>query len=877
MTNIAKLILAAIVPIMFLGVIPDRGETASKPIPKVNKDSGMILDGEVNHAGTSNIGSIGPYVVAAGSFDEESCAAQSSLSSNSAESNLIVQKQHEETSYYLRDIDFFDSNVGWAVGAAHWDQAAKTYKGTIIKTLNGGDTWTAQKAGVTVVLYGVYFVNANKGWVVGENGTILHTDDGGSTWTGQTAATAAKFRGVFFSDVNNGWATATQPIHYDIWGDPDNWEASIWHTGNGGQTWVEQSIPTSASILRRIQFVDLQKGWAVGVKYIGDDEIGHPQHQPCVYHTIDGGQTWAEQFSPDTDITFTAVDFIDANTGWVAGFKTSGAPEGGVVFHTTNGGTSWEQQNGGENIFDHIEDIHFLDLNKGYAAGFNPLGGTCLWRTLNNGTTWQEMDVNNQSDGEFLYGVAVNGGRVVAVGDHDLMAISTDPWGTYEPPFSDSLFNLMYLNIHYRFEDVFFADANHGWAVGRRTFLPDVWGQVIFSTQDGGLTWLSQYEKAPPEGCTFSRFRLDSVYFTDLLNGWAVGKPETWYDAGWSKGAILHTADGGLHWEEQGDELGGIYEFFAVQFLDPLNGWALNPGHYGGPYPYPRTIFLAHTIDGGVNWAWVDSGIEGDLSVGGEDVQGDLVFTDSLHGWAVGGLGEVIHTEDGGINWVKQDLTCGWPSCPIRLYAVEFLNDHEGWIAGEGLYHTTDGGNNWLPDENISDKPDFQDIQFLDANNGWIAGNSGILGYTYNGGGIWNFIESGSAASLRGISFVDPERGWLVGDYGTILKVSKPISVTSPNGMEKWHKGILYKITWICENVIGDVSIELYKEDVKVKDIATIAASSGTYSWKVPMDLTAGDDYKIRIFQGSIEDYSDNVFTIDKKVLNMEILLLLLD
>ena len=690
-----------------------------------------------------------------------------------------IVKQFEETSYYLKDIDFITTTVGWAVGVPHWDQAGKVYTGTVIKTSDGGDTWAAQDAGVSEMLWGVEFVDANNGWAVGTSGTILHTSDGGEHWITQTVATSDEFLGVVFTDASTGWATSVKPVHYDSWGEPDNWEAAIWHTSNGGETWVQQAVPSNASILHDVDFIDAQTGWAVGVKYIGDDQYGRPEHRAAIYHTADGGLTWNEQYSPELEISFTTVDFLDATNGWVAGFPTRSDLTGGFVFHTSDGGETWERQEPG-GFFDPLWDVQFVDQNRGYVVGFNYIAawGPPVWRTLDGGATWTKV-LMVKHDAEGLFGVAVVGDQVIAVGDHDFVAKSTRAWDSCEwvppePPchYCGCLFEQFYLNTHYVFHEVFFADETHGWAVGRRSGEVTQWWQVIFHTQDGGNTWETQYEHAPPLDGLFSYHQLDSVYFTDHQNGWAVGMSETYWNpdlgtsGGWEHhGAILHTTDGGLNWEEQGGELYDDWdlEFFAVQFLDSQNGWALAAGRFPS-----ANIFLAHTTDGGTHWNWVDTEIEGHIKITLSTVQGDVVFTDEQHGWAVGGLGEVIHTDDGGAHWVKQELSCGYPSCPIRCFAVEFVDNQVGWIAGEQFYHTTDSGAQWLP-QDIGVGGDLQDIQFLDDRVGWLAGERGVLMYTSDGGNRWHELESGTPFALRGLFFVNPTRGWIVGDYGTIL------------------------------------------------------------------------------------------------------------
>ena len=217
-------------------------------------------------------------------------------------------RQFEETSYYLKDVAFVTADIGWAVGEPHWDQTEKRYKGTIIKTTNAGDTWSAQEAGVTEGFRGVCFLDANQGWVVGANGTILHTSDGGNLWVKQTVATTDDFRGVVFVDNNTGWATCIKPMHYDSRGEADNWQAAIWHTSDGGENWVQQAVPTNTSILNRIDFIDSLTGWAVGNKFVGYDGPW-PEHEGAIYHTTDGGLTWSEQYNQE-QITFTAVDAL---------------------------------------------------------------------------------------------------------------------------------------------------------------------------------------------------------------------------------------------------------------------------------------------------------------------------------------------------------------------------------------------------------------------------------------------------------------------------------------------------------------------------------------------------------------------------------------
>jgi hypothetical protein len=88
------------------------------------------------------------------------------------------------------------------------------------------------------------------------------------------------------------------------------------------------------------------------------------------------------------------------------------------------------------------------------------------------------------------------------------------------------------------------------------------------------------------------------------------------------------------------------------------------------------------------------------------------------------------------------------------------------------------------------------------------------------------------------------------------------ITVTSPNGSESWAAGSAHLVTWTSAGISGNVTIELYKGGSFNSTIGTADVAAGTYSWTVPSAQAAGTDYKVRISQGAVEDFSDGNFTI---------------
>jgi photosystem II stability/assembly factor-like uncharacterized protein len=77
--------------------------------------------------------------------------------------------QTETKNGLLEDIQFYDSQIGYACG----------YGGTIYRTSDGGENWLRYGEGVTETLTDVDFINKERGWAVGFSGTILFTKNSG--------------------------------------------------------------------------------------------------------------------------------------------------------------------------------------------------------------------------------------------------------------------------------------------------------------------------------------------------------------------------------------------------------------------------------------------------------------------------------------------------------------------------------------------------------------------------------------------------------------------------------------------------------------------------------------------------------------------------
>jgi len=101
---------------------------------------------------------------------------------------------------------------------------------------------------------------------------------------------------------------------------------------------------------------------------------------------------------------------------------------------------------------------------------------------------------------------------------------------------------------------------------------------------------------------------------------------------------------------------------------------------------------------------------------------------------------------------------------PDNLYAVEFPSDKVGFIAGYSgsLFKTEDGGETWSGIY-MGVNELIRKMTFVDEQNGWAVGHRGSILHTTDGGLTWEVQKSDKGTYLRDISFADLNNGWAVG------------------------------------------------------------------------------------------------------------------
>ena len=106
----------------------------------------------------------------------------------------------------------------------------------------------------------------------------------------------------------------------------------------------------------------------------------------------------------------------------------------------------------------------------------------------------------------------------------------------------------------------------------------------------------------------------------------------------------------------------------------------------------------------------------------------------------------------------------------VDLRSVHFLDDRTGWIAGNtgSIFSTTDGGESWVLRE-TGTSADLFSVMFVDAQNGWAVGRLGTILASSDGGATWERQNSQSSEQLNAVRFVDAQRGWALGTGGVIV------------------------------------------------------------------------------------------------------------
>jgi hypothetical protein len=152
------------------------------------------------------------------------------------------------------------------------------------------------------------------------------------------------------------------------------------------------------------------------------------------------------------------------------------------------------------------------------------------------------------------------------------------------------------------------------------------------------------------------------------------------------------------------------------------------------------------------------------------------------------------------------------------------------------------------------------DIEYsIDDGNTWTM----IAASTPNDGTRnWIVPDTPSEKCLIRISETDGSPSDVSDGVFEIAPAVPTITITSPNGGERWEVGSWHNITWTSTGTVGDVKIEYSNNGTPWRTIVNSTANDGSYNWRVPNEPAENGLIRIRETDNDPSDVSDGVFSI---------------
>ncbi len=209
-------------------------------------------------------------------------------------------------------VDALNPDTVYAVGCN-----ANYYYGLILRSFNGGQTWTTKNISNTYGFYCVEFPTNSIGYTCGWNGRIYKTEDAGNTWNLLPSGSSQVFRRMCFVDEELGFAAC---------GTDHASTNKIYKTVNGN-SWSLVKNFGSSFIIGGMHFFDENTGVIVGTN----------GSKAAIKRTTDGGSNWEDVLVGNYSFVLECL-FFDENIGWTAG--KYGSNNG--IFRSEDEGQTWE-------------------------------------------------------------------------------------------------------------------------------------------------------------------------------------------------------------------------------------------------------------------------------------------------------------------------------------------------------------------------------------------------------------------------------------------------------------------------------------------------------------------------------------------------------
>lgn len=498
----------------------------------------------------------------------------------------------------------------------------------------------------------LFFLNENEGFIAGDNGIIYNTNDGGETWTQQTTPTTEDLNSIYFIDELTGFAVG------------DN--TSFFKTTDSGTTWSEIILSIDNYwTFKKVYFFTETKGIIVG-------------SNGYVFYTHDAGDTWTQATTTTNRIIH---DVTQAHNGNLIAVGQSGR-----VLTSEDDGLTWATEIiGSDDLFSVSASSNLTYI--GTDAEILQSSDLITWTTHLKGVTMSDLNQVSFADND--KGLIVGKGETGSATYRDVMFRTSDGGQNWDKKNVSGGYN----TVHMRDNGQAITSRGNISYVGLSQDFGETWttvpGPNITQQFIAKTSWISSMSDFFVGGGNF--FSSDGLYHYQNSSGWThiseVGnvtqlKFSEDNQTGFlinSGNQIFRSVDAGDTWSE-------------LTFTAPSNGQI--------EIIDDNTVYIGDyvTFDGGQNFEL--HGFDGYILA--------YRFFEADYALGVTSSGHVYETYDAGMNWTEvSSAVIEDPNC-CNLYRI--LEDKIVATSFRSDIYTLDISE--LLKQSVFDKPQFIPISF---------------------------------------------------------------------------------------------------------------------------------------------------------------------
>jgi photosystem II stability/assembly factor-like uncharacterized protein len=656
------------------------------------------------------------------------------------------------------DATIDDRGQGLAVGEA----------GLVQVTVDGGRSWQRQPAPTGDDLMSVRLATGGQAWVLTRGGALWRSLDGGGHWQQTGRLPLAREDLV---PANGWWALDGQRLIVAGRADAAALVNTVYVSDDAGVTWRASGFASVLGVSPGGTMVgstsaglsasrDLGRSVVILVPCpgpsdclgalragLGDDAaltvLGEPPDSLPERRLIrqlsssDGGSTWTTRDCPLPRYLNSMALFPGKTSyAWTLEPVVDAAGRSTHRWRSGDSGCTWVPSPAADSRFDSVVE-RAIDADT-----LLQFQSPQHWQSLDQGRTWRPFAIPGAAGAELVSVQRFSrSGLLIATDQYSRS--STGGWFTswddglaWQPLPGGASASLAG-------EDptvgLWFTDARHGVQVSAR-------GQVRV-TEDGGLGW-ALLPPRPGLETTFgwhTSEAIGSLVFTSEKVGWAV-----------DVSSPMRSTDGGANWQPVAAVAWG--RMVSMQAIGDSSFWAqFEECIHGGDELSPCERGLYFSDDAGQTPMRRVAGIPPSARVAMADAQAGVMLTAD---------GRLHFSIDGGRSWTPAQSGNLPADSRGSFY---FRTPSDVWFLGNVVWHSTDGGRNWITSPLPPATHGLLGIFFVDAQHGWLVGRAGTVLHSADAGRSWTRQDTGTTRDLSRVFAIDADTAWVAGNDAAVL------------------------------------------------------------------------------------------------------------